>query len=60
MTDPKEPECDHGIAFDVDAAKSMTVAEIRKTFPRHFGKCAKCGWEGIYYASYSHYVYGDW
>jgi hypothetical protein len=36
-------------------------AEIRKRWPRLFGKCPLgCGYEGIYYASREHYAAGDW
>jgi hypothetical protein len=55
-----DPKCNHGIVFDEEAAKTMTIAEIRQKFPRLDGICTKCGWSGIYYASTAHYVYGDW
>lgn len=36
-------------------------SEVRKRWPRLFGRCPKgCGYEGIYYASYAHYIAGDW
>lgn len=57
----RQAECDHGIEFDADAAKDMTVAEIRKRYPRLFGPCPKgCGFDGIGYKSWEHYVMGDW
>lgn len=35
--------------------------EIRKRWPRLCGLCPKgCGYNGIAYASYAHYIYGDW
>ena len=35
--------------------------EIRKRFPRLCGECPKgCGYNGIAYASFEHYTYGDW
>jgi hypothetical protein len=35
--------------------------EIRKRWPRLMGKCPLgCGFSGIAYASYEHYLYGDW
>ena len=61
--EPKEPvgHCNHGIAFDRLAAADLSVAEIRKRWPRLFGKCPKgCGYDGIYYASSEHYTMGDW
>lgn len=54
-------ECDHGVSFDKEAAESLSTEEIRRRWPRLFGLCPKgCGYDGIYYASYAHYVYGDW
>jgi ribosomal protein S27E len=38
----------------------MTVREIRQRFPRKFGKCPDCGWEGIVYASFEHFIAGDY
>ena len=36
-------------------------AEVRKRWPRLHGECPKgCGYSGIYYASYEHYICGDW
>ncbi len=35
--------------------------EVRKRWPRLHGVCPLgCGFDGIAYASYSHYIYGDW
>ncbi len=57
--------CTHGVTFPPDdeyaeAIKGMQVHEIRARWPRHFGICQACGWEGIHYASYIHYLAGDW
>ena len=53
--------CDHGVIFDSEAAKCMTVRQIREIFPRLDGVCPKgCGFCGIAYASMEHYVMGDW
>lgn len=53
--------CTHGVTFDEDAAKHLDAHEVRKRWPRLFGKCPKgCGFDGIGYASMAHYVYGDW
>lgn len=57
------PECEHAnveVHFDPVAARKMNVAEIRKTFPRFYGKCPDCGCDLIKYASYVHYLMGDW
>lgn len=60
--DPKTGEvCDHGIVFDEALAKDMNKHEVREKFPRLFGDCPKgCGFSGIGYASWAHYVCGDW
>lgn len=58
---PEQAACDHGITFDEEAAKGLPASEVRKRWPRGWGSCPKgCGWSGIYYASYAHYLYGDW
>lgn len=59
----KKSECEHTSlkpAFDEEKAKTMTASQVRQTYPRAYGKCKECGWEGIMYASYAHYIYGDW
>lgn len=54
-------ECDHGITFDPNAAQHLAAADVRRHWPRLDGECKKgCGYVGIYYASFAHYVYGDW
>jgi len=62
--DVKEVECDHGVLFDEEEYKktpNMTAEEIRKRWPRGYGLCPKgCGFNGIYYASYIHFIAGDW
>lgn len=53
--------CNHGVTFDENAAKGLDVYEVRKRWPRLFGNCPKgCGYNGIAYASFAHYVCGDW
>lgn len=52
--------CDHGVAFDADAARGLSSAEVRRLWPRFFGTCQMCGYHGIYYASWEHYIAGDW
>jgi hypothetical protein len=40
---------------------STATAAIRKLWPRLNGPCPKgCGYNGIAYASYAHYLYGDY
>jgi hypothetical protein len=53
--------CDHGVAFDSDAAKGLSSADVQKRWPRGWGLCPKgCGFNGIAYASYEHMIMGDW
>lgn len=57
------PECAHNsvaVDFDEAVAADLTVAEIRKRWPRFSGNCPSCGTLLIKYASTAHYVYGDW
>jgi hypothetical protein len=58
----EQEECDHGVIFDEEYAKTITDSwEVRKLFPRLSGECPKgCGYTGIAYASFLHYVSGDW
>jgi hypothetical protein len=35
------------------------TSETRKRWPRFSGSCPDCGWSGIMYASYLHYIAGD-
>lgn len=42
-------------------AGSPASREVRKRWPRLDGACPKgCGFSGIGYASYMHYLMGDW
>jgi hypothetical protein len=55
------PECDHGVTFDEVAARGLDAHEVRKRWPRLGGNCKLgCGYNGIYYASFMHYLMGDW
>ncbi len=61
MNDPDD--CTHEgakVEFDADAARGMSVAEIRKRWPRFMGNCPDCGAQLIKYASWLHYSFGDW
>jgi hypothetical protein len=56
-----ENQCNHGITFDVEAARGLNSRTVRAQWPRLMGTCPRgCGFSGIYYASYEHYLYGDW
>ncbi len=58
---PVRIECtNHGVTFDEAAAEGLSTAEIRTRWPRLDGKCPKCCYFGIAYASMAHFVYGDW
>lgn len=58
---PEQLACTHGVSFDEAAAKGLGTTEIRARWPRVFGACPLgCGMSGIFYASYAHYIYGDW
>lgn len=52
--------CMHGIAFDEEAARGMNSHDVRKRWPRLMGRCEHCGYDGIYYASWAHFIAGDW
>jgi len=78
-------ECDHGVVFDIEAARALlnaappshsdpavafvmgssASAEIKRRWPRGWFTAEKpcpkgCGFIGIAYASYEHYIMGDW
>ena len=56
-------ECEHASvmpSFDEEAARGKSSTEVRKMWPRFFGICPDCGQQYILYASYSHYLMGDW
>lgn len=59
----EKPECDHGIKFDKEdcVRNHLTAKEVREKYPRLNGACPKnCGFSGIGYASFAHYLWGDW
>lgn len=39
--------------------EALTLA-VRSMWPRFEGVCESCGYRGISYASFEHYVAGDW
>lgn len=61
---PEHKDCDHGVVFDHEKYKkhpNMSPAEVQKRWPRGWGLCPKgCGFNGIAYASFEHYIAGDW
>ena len=46
--------------FDEMASIGLSPAEVRKRWPRGYGECPDCGVSVIWYASYMHYIAGDW
>lgn len=60
------PPCNHGVLFDEqvylnDQGKPLSSYEVRKRWPRLSGECPLgCGFSGIGYFSFMHYVAGDW
>lgn len=60
---PEHKDCDHGVVFDEKDFKDndLSASEVRKKYPRGWGPCPKgCGFNGIAYASFLHYIAGDW
>jgi hypothetical protein len=49
----------HVPTFDAEAARGLTSAEVQRRWPRWSGTCT-CGFYGVSYASYEHYIAGDW
>lgn len=48
-------------AFDYQAAIGLSSDEVRKRWPRTTEKCPDCELEFMaVYASFAHYVAGDW
>lgn len=47
-------------AFDADAAHGQSATWVRQHFPRFVGHCATCGQQAILYASWEHYIAGNW
>lgn len=55
---PIDKSMDPALAFVMGNPAS---AEVRKRWPRLDGLCPKgCGFYGAAYASYAHYIMGDW
>ena len=50
---------DFGGAEESKEAFAMPDHEYRAKFPRFHGECS-CGFSGIAYASFAHYIGGDW
>lgn len=48
------------VPFDEEASKNLDADEVRKRWPRKTQTCPDCGDTIICYASYMHYIQGDW
>ncbi len=63
MSDGSKCSCDGRslpvVEFDEEAARGLSASEVRKRWPRFQGHCL-CGVSHICYASWMHYVMGDW
>ena len=48
--------------YDSERVKkeNMSAEEVRRLYPRFFGNCPDCGAQLIQYASFEHYLAGDW
>lgn len=46
--------------FDPVRAATMTSTQVRDAFPRGHSLCGQCGATVISYASFEHYIAGDW
>ena len=46
--------------FDEKASASMSSSEVRRRWPRSADKCPGCGSTVVQYASFMHYIAGDW
>jgi hypothetical protein len=57
-------ECQHPKVmpkFDLEEAeKPENHTKVRELWPRFCGKCPDCDYNGILYASFAHYIAGDW
>ena len=50
----------HIPAFDEERAYGMHPVGVQNMWPRFSGACSLCGQNTIIYASWAHYLYGDW
>jgi len=59
-----KPKCDHArhtpAVPDDDTLCEMSNREVRRKYPRYDGICEDCGAQVIVYASFMHYIAGDW
>lgn len=59
-------ECECGatlpetVVYDPVQSRGMSAAQIQKEYPRKMITCSACGSTVMRYASFAHYVAGDW
>jgi hypothetical protein len=56
-------KCKHNnlpVKYDAEDCKDKDDAYVREHYPRFYGPCPDCGEVMIGYASFEHYVAGDW
>ena len=53
------PRIEHPL-FDEDVAAELSAAEVREKYPRKVEECVDCGQTVILYASFLHFISGDW
>ncbi len=58
-TSPEECGHEGAAEFDEEAARGLDAAEVQRRWPRG-SWCPRCGKRAIFYASYAHYIAGDW
>jgi hypothetical protein len=46
--------------FDLDKAKDLPAHEVQRLYPRFDGECPDCHGLIIMYASYDHFICGDY
>jgi hypothetical protein len=61
----RQVRCKHAplmarVAFDPKAARGLRAGEVRQRWPRLCARCPNCGDNVIAYASFQHYIAGDW
>ena len=57
------PACKHEgatVEFDCEASKGLSDSEVRRRWLLFDGYCHDCGQQLIKYASFEHYISGDW
>jgi len=53
--------CTHGVVYDPTDIAALEEGRVRQKYPRLSGLCPLgCGYTGIYYVSFEHYIAGDW